>query len=74
MATLSEISADLDKLDGALLIHTLLAKGAWHQQDLAKASGLAPDTITKLKNGKKPTNAQRAALKWALATRTADCR
>lgn len=36
------------------------------QADLARVSGLTPNTITALNKGKRPTAAQRSAILWAI--------
>lgn len=41
------------------------------QATLARLSGMTPNTITKLKQGKRPTAAQRAAILWAVFARSA---
>ena len=45
------------------------SRGLWNQGDVAKASGLNPATLKALKDGKKPTKAQLAALKHAMFMR-----
>lgn len=41
------------------------------QAELARLSGLTPNTITAIKQGKRPTAAQRAAISWAIFKRWA---
>ena len=37
------------------------------QADLARMSGITPNTLTTIKRGKRPTAAHRAAILWAIA-------
>jgi hypothetical protein len=41
------------------------------QANLARLSGMTPNTITALKQGKRPSAAQRAAILWAVFARSA---
>lgn len=72
MRRLDKIAADYDQIkSGPDLITALLDAGIWTQADLAKASRLGGPTITELKLGRRRlTGADRAALYWAIATRT----
>ena len=61
---------DLAAMSGSTAIAYSLARCAYSQADLSRASGLAPATITGLKAGKiRLSNAHRAALAWAIAKR-----
>lgn len=57
------------QMDGAALIAfcKTIRGGQMTQADIARGSGLTPNTITALAHGKKPTAAQRAAIMWAIA-------
>ena len=59
----------LASLTGPQAVEHCLNAGLWTQAQLAAASGLAPNTLTAFKKGKRPNAAQRAALCWALAKR-----
>lgn len=56
-------------LSGPALITLATAMIADTQATLARLSGLTPNTITALKQGKRPTAAQRAAIAWAVFER-----
>ena len=64
-----EAEKTIAKMSGPECLSFCLDAGIWTQGDLSKASGLAPNTITAFKQGKRPNAAQRAALCWALAKR-----
>lgn len=66
------IEGDLARHDGQALIAQAVAMGLWTQGDLARESGLNPMTITRIKQGKRATAAQRSAIYWALAKRLID--
>jgi hypothetical protein len=62
-----EIANATAGLGGADLIAWTLLSCHWFQKDLAEASGLHPATIRAIREGRKPTKAQRAAILWAAA-------
>lgn len=51
------------------IIPLALRLGIWTQADLARASGLTPNTINELKT-KKASRSTKAAILWALTVRT----
>jgi len=58
-------------LSGPEIIAEALAMTMGTQADLARLSGLTNNTVTTLKQGKRPNAAQRAALCWAVFRRWA---
>lgn len=58
-------------LTGPELIQAATAAIMDTQATLARLSGMTPNTITALKQGKRPTAAQRAAILWAVFARSA---
>lgn len=58
-------------LSGPELIEAATAAIMDTQANLARLSGMTPNTITALKQGKRPTAAQRAAILWAVFARSA---
>lgn len=68
----NELLADFDKTKNPVnfvLSHTLSNQG-----ELSKMSGLNPQTLKIIREGKKPTKAQLAALKYALLLRAFNLR
>lgn len=65
------IRAEVDRLratiDPARFIALAASMTYGTQADLARLSGLTANTITAIKQGKRPTAAQRAAIYWAIA-------
>lgn len=59
------------KMSGPELIEAAVLMIVDTQAELARLSGLTPNTITALKQGKRPTAAQRAAILWAVFARWA---
>jgi hypothetical protein len=62
---LRDLEAKIQTLSGPDLIAEAMKFSLSRQTDLARHSGLTPNTITALKQGKRPTAAQRAAIMWA---------
>lgn len=58
-------------LPGPALIEAATGTIMDTQATLARLSGMTPNTITALKQGKRPTAAQRAAIYWAVFARYA---
>jgi len=58
-------------LTGPELVKAATAAIMDTQATLARLSGMTPNTITALKQGKRPTAAQRAAILWAVFARSA---
>jgi hypothetical protein len=54
------------RTSGADLIAFAIAKTMGTQADLARLTGLTPNTITAIKRGKRATAAQRSAILWAI--------
>jgi len=64
-----EAESKFNTLSGPELIAAATALIADTQAELARLSGLTANTITTLKQGKKPTAAQRKAILWAVFKR-----
>lgn len=64
--TLRATSSQAEALDGPALI-ALAVMHTQSQADLSRLSGITPNTLTAIKQGKRPTAAHRAAILWAIA-------
>ncbi len=58
------------RLTGPELINAATSAIMDTQAELARLSGMTANTITALKQGKRPTAAQRAAILWAVFARS----
>ena len=66
---LAKIAQAIDDLTGSKMVTYAITAGIWVKTDLSRASGLTMARLAELENGKRPTKAERAAIKWALAVR-----
>ena len=64
-----EAESIMRTMKGPELIQYALASIADTQAELARLSGLTPNTVRAIKQGKKASAAQRAAICWAIVVR-----
>jgi transcriptional regulator with XRE-family HTH domain len=64
-----EAAEKFDGQNGAQTIETALAYIADTRAELARLSGMTPETLRAIERGKRPTRAQKAALAWAIVKR-----
>lgn len=66
VALIREAARIAERLDGPELLAYAM-KFCHSQAEVARVSGITENTLTALKQGKRPSPAQRAALMWGIA-------